>query len=423
MPSAVQSRQASSDTVASTSFSSLPPSTPRRPLVRTTFFGLIILGFVGTGVGVYAYYNTFSIWPDELRGDLRAAIKAHRRGERKMAEALYRRALETAQGMSLEKLGKMPLLKVSGISIALGSLLEEQGKLKEAYQIYSESLQYMEEKGKTPEERIRAVALAQRCGDLAAIKEVSEALLPETIPAHVEASSLAEHHLRWSVEELLRLAVSEKDRMEALSNPESGLVLADLELPPWIEGATLGASLEALGQLYASQGRSEYAIPLYVQAINLLMPANKASRTSEPTVAERCRTGILMNNIAQLLTDADKSGSKVDEAATWALKGLDIVGYALRGAGWDGKEGKGFKKIEAGDDARTNEVKGQCWHAEVALLSNLGEIARMKKDDCKAREMFQRAYMKADLYGMREYRSRAAQALSELERTTSPKSK
>jgi tetratricopeptide (TPR) repeat protein len=330
--------------------------------------------------------------------------------------------LEKAIIMPPEKLGEMALLKVSGISIALGSLLEEQGKLNEAYVIFSDSLRQVREKGSSPEERMRAVALAQRCGDLASIEEVSQ-LLSDTVPTLADSSSLAEDHLRWSVEELLRLTVSDTDRSEALSNPESPLILADLDLPPWISGATLGASLEALGQLYASQGRSEYAIPLYVQAINLLMPANKASRTRDPTVSERCRTGILMNNIAHLLIDADKSSAKVDEATTWALKGLDIVGFALRGARWDGKKGKGFTNVVASDEARTNEVKGQCWNAEVALLSNLGEMARLKKDDCKARDMFQRTYMKADMYGMREYRSRAAQALSELERSINEKTK
>jgi hypothetical protein len=225
--------------------------------------------------------------------------------------------------------------------------------------------------------------------------------------------------LRWSVEELLRLAISEQDRSDTLSNPEGGaLILADLDLPPWISGTTLGASLEALGQLYASQGRSEYAIPLYIQTINLLMPGSKSSRSRDPTVAERCRTGILMNNVAQLLIDADKSSAKVDEATSWALKGLDIVSFALRGAGWDGKAGQGFKNVEKTDDLRTREVKGQCWTAEVALLSNLAEMARMKKDDCKARSLFQQAYMKADMYGIREARSRAASALGDLERNT-----
>lgn len=316
--------------------------------------------------------------------------------------------------MTPEKLGAMPILKISGISIALGSFLEEQGNLVEAYKVYEQSLQDVKQSARVPEERMRAVTLAQRCGDLAGIKEVAQSVSLDRPNA---ATSLAEEHLEWSVEELLRLAVSDVERAKATSKADSAIMLADLELPPWVSGATLGASLEALGQLYAKQGRSEYAIPLYVQCINLLMPANKESRKREPTVSDRCQTGILMNNIAQLLVDADKSKAKVDEATSWALKGLDIVAFALRGAGWDGKEGRGFKNIESNDETRTNQVKGLCWTAEVALLINLAELARIKKDDCKARELFQRTYLKADQYGMREVRSRAAQALSELERT------
>lgn len=84
-------RLASSDSVASTSFASIPPSPPRRPLVRTTFLALTLLGIATTGAGLYAYYNTFSTWPDEIRGDLRTALKAQRRGDKKRAEAAYRR--------------------------------------------------------------------------------------------------------------------------------------------------------------------------------------------------------------------------------------------------------------------------------------------------------------------------------------------
>ena len=86
---AVQMRNASTDTVASTSFSSLPPTAPRRPRVRTTFLGLTLLGVVVTGIGLYTYYNTFSVWPEEVRGDLRTALKAHKRGDNRRAEAAY----------------------------------------------------------------------------------------------------------------------------------------------------------------------------------------------------------------------------------------------------------------------------------------------------------------------------------------------
>lgn len=86
-----QRRQASTETSASTSFASLQPSPPQRPLVRTTFLGLTLLGVATTAIGLYAYFNAFSSWPAEVRDDLRTALKAHKRGDVRRAEAAYRR--------------------------------------------------------------------------------------------------------------------------------------------------------------------------------------------------------------------------------------------------------------------------------------------------------------------------------------------
>lgn len=128
-----------------------------------------------------------------------------------------------------------------------------------------------------------------------------------------------------------------------------------------------------------------------------------------------------MNNIAQLIIDARDVHGKIDDSLAWALRGLDIVAFTLRGTGWDQKGGQGIKNVQGDDERRTNEVKALCYTAEVALLINLGELSRIKKNDCKAREFFQKAYVRSDLYGMREARSRAAQALSELEQSSKNK--
>lgn len=400
-----------------------------RPRVRTSFLTLTLVGVIATSVGLYTYYQAFSIWPKEIRDDLRTALKAQRKGDFRRAEAAYRSALKTAQLLPEEQLGTNPLLKISGIGIALGSCLEDAGRLKEAYEAYNDTLEWTRSRAKTGNDRLRAVALAQRCGDFAGIKELQVELPGPSRAAQADGvTSLAEEHLRWSVEEMLRLAVPEETRARVLgggghemqsteAQQQDGVVLADLPLPPWLSTATLGASLESLGQLYAAQGRRTYAVPLYVQAINLLMPPHQTKRKQSPTVADRCRTGILMNNVAQLLVDAKDESRKVDDATAWAMRGLDIVAYVLRGTGWDQKGTQGVRTVESGgaDEARSNEVKATCWTAEVALLINLGELSRLRRDDCKAREFFQRAYVRSDTYGMREARARCAQALSELE--------
>lgn len=86
-----QRRQASTETSASTSFASLPPAPPQRPLVRTTFLSLTFLGVATTAIGIYLYFNAFSSWPEEVRNDLRTALKSQKRGDVRRAEAAYRR--------------------------------------------------------------------------------------------------------------------------------------------------------------------------------------------------------------------------------------------------------------------------------------------------------------------------------------------
>lgn len=335
--------------------------------------------------------------------------------------------MEVAQSLPEERFGDDALLKVSGISIALASCLENSGDYLSAYEAYTDSLNWVRIHATTAEERLRAVALAQKSGDLAKIPEVAT-LLPPLSSGRDENGTItshAEQHLRWSVEELLRLAIPPETRSKVLegNGDSQPVVLAELDLPPWLDSVSLGASLEALGQLYASQRRSALAIPLYIQAINLLMPPKSSAdqKPKNPTVAERCRTGILMNNIAQLIIDARDVHGKIDDSLAWALRGLDIVAFTLRGTGWDQKGGQGIKNVQGDDERRTNEVKALCYTAEVALLINLGELSRIKKNDCKAREFFQKAYVRSDLYGMREARSRAAQALSELEQSSKNK--
>lgn len=406
------------EAITATSFSSMPSDGPQpgKPRIRTLFYGLIALAIAATGAGLYTFYGSFTTWPKEVRDDLRAGLKAQRNGDWAKAEARFRKALETATALPQDKLGDDALLKLSGISISLGSVLEHAGHLRKAYDVYAEALQNVIQQGKTPAERMRAVALSQKCGDLANIREVRD-----SFGLGSASQSKAEEHLRWSVEELLRLVVPDETRQSIVQGNTGAIYVSDLDLPPWLTDTTLGASLESLGQFYAAQGRSSYAIPLYLQAINVLMPGDKDKRKHNPTVAERCRAGILMNNVAQLLVDSEEANAqpKTEEATQWAMRGLDIVQFALRGTGWDGKGGQGFKSVEGSDDRRMNEVKGQCWTAQVALLINLGELSRLRKDNCKAREFFQRAYQQADTYGMREARSRCAQALSELERTKS----
>ncbi|CEH17367.1 Tetratricopeptide-like helical [Ceraceosorus bombacis] len=347
--------------------------------VRTLFRALVGAGILATGYGLYEYYAMFQTWPKEIRGTLRSAVKLHRQGEARRAEVAYRSALALALKMEGGELGKDANLKISGISIALGSLLEEHEQLVAAYDVYNDALTRLrdESTGATSgPERMRAVAIAQRLGDLASTTEVSAA---------------------------------------------AGVTLSELELPAWVQASELGASLEALATLYANRGRAEYAAPLYLQAISLLLPPAE-QRKRNATAAERCRAAVMMSNLSLIFLQAAPKGAAGDEGRTqgksWAEKGLSIVEKTNAMAGWAGEKAKA--KVEGGqDEDRVRQVRAECASAETTLLFNLGYMSELASDPCQARKYFQRAYKRADDNGLREARSHAAEALSRLERSGS----
>lgn len=66
-----------------------------------------------------------------------------------------------------------------------------------------------------------------------------------------------------------------------------------------------------------------YAIPLYLQAIGLLVPL--ASSKKKATVEERCRGGQLMNNLAELSIRGEPTDAKRKQAEAWARQGLATI--------------------------------------------------------------------------------------------------
>ena len=399
------------------------------------FAGLSAFAIALTVYGVWDYFAAFRVWPKELREPLRAAVKAQRNGKWKRSEKNFRVALETARMLGAEKLGKDPLLKTTGIAIALSAVLEEQGAWQEAIQVYLDALeevrqtqQAASETKRTPQERMRAVALAQKIGDIAQKPGVHAPTMangPRTI-----TEEPCESYLAWSVEEMMRL----------VRGPSKEPVhLEDLPLPPWVDRQDLGASVEALGAFYASRGMAEYAVPLYVQAISMLLPTRRkrdaANDSPPPTVAERCHAAILMNNISQALTQFHTDPETMQRAIAWATKGLDLVSltsyragflsdmpseerdWLLQFSGLDPQRIGGVAKtVEAESDMRLAHVKQQCLGTQFVLLYNLGMFYSMQNDKPTARTLFRRAMRQADRMQLRDARSQCARAIARLDR-------
>ncbi|CAO1613353.1 unnamed protein product [Sympodiomycopsis kandeliae] len=482
----------------------------RMPL-KATLYVLLTSSVLLTGVGLYQFYNAFQTWPKDLREDLRAAVKFRRDGEWKGAELKFRSAIAKAQSMSPEELGSDPLLKLTGIWIALASMFEESNQIDKAYVAYQEGFKLCltnnrsspSEKdtvaGRNGPERARAVAISQKLGELALkiadlgpnsaaataaklfqsnqtpaqkalkyIKKDEESSpspsssgqpeeIPEVIPFETrkEAANAAEDHLVWCVEELLRLTVPENVQQQAAlvsanqreqskggesaeSSPSS-VSLADLDLPPWVTKTDLLASLESLGSFYARAGKTEYAVPLFLQALEFLIPTNSQRPKSSITISDRCKAAIIMNNLSQVFLNDDVNlqtnqefikaknahGSQLNQSIAWAKKGLDLIQNTNTKAGWilSDNNSSGSSKVSAAkeligseDAIRTQQVKEECLLTEITLLINLGALSQMKDDKCDARNYLQRAYRLANQEGYREARIRAAGILSSLQR-------
>lgn len=233
-----------------------------------------------------------------------------------------------------------------------------------------------------------------------------------------EAADAAEKHLVWSVEELLRLTVPSEIQQNAanqvaaaggsptdVKQQETGetdtptsVSLAELDLPPWVAKSDILSSLESLGSFYARAGETQYAIPLFLQALEILLPTNPAMRAKRPTssvtVNDRCQASVIMNNISETflsgkeVDDAefkkaqDAHGGRVGQATAWAKKGLDLVQNTNGKVGW-GLEGEaaknaGVTKVEGVEDVgRTDMVRKECLFAEVVLLTNLATLSQV----------------------------------------------
>ena len=72
------------------------------------------------------------------------------------------------------------------------------------------------------------------------------------------------------------------------------MLVGELELPSWVTKSDVGATLESLGNLYARKGNVEYAMPLYLQSISLLLPPAQAKKP-EPSVGDKCHAATIVS--------------------------------------------------------------------------------------------------------------------------------
>ena len=155
-----------------------------------------------------------------------------------MSSALAR-AKETAESLDC--------LKISGISIALGAVLEELLDRPAAYDVYAAAhsdLITPSSSSRTVrrKERMRAVALSMRLAELANAMRQEER---------------EEMQLVWATEEVLRLSRGIPEGHPLSGETTQPEEMGALQLPAWVDKTDAASVLERLGEFYAQRGKIE----------------------------------------------------------------------------------------------------------------------------------------------------------------------
>lgn len=217
-------------------------------------------------------------------------------------------------------LGVSKSLVVTGLHISLAQVLELSERVRDAQVELSSALSYLLSiPHKSPSETHRCIALSVKLGDM----------------SYKMRDTTAENYYEWALEEMFRVSRVEKERKEQVKreapeksddNTQLSLMTHQLNLPKWVSVSDLGACLERLAAIYAEQGQAARAVPLYMQAITLLMPPQKF-RAAQPPTSDKCRAALLMTNLSSVLT-AHPSSRNLDTALQWANKAIDVVEHA-----------------------------------------------------------------------------------------------
>ena len=201
---------------------------------------------------------------------------------------------------------------MSGLYIALAGMLEKDGHLLSAYQSLHSALEHF---GPDPlssklrarisgpwtngvalstADHTRAIAITQKMGHLALKMTYGSTIT--TYPTSPEPNApkswieAAERHLSSSLTAMLKLGV--------FTTPSNGPVVVgrDISLPQTsnpenepsggsIDRKGLGATMEALAEVYAKQGQHALAGQLLIQAVSTLLPPQM---TESPPVQDQC---------------------------------------------------------------------------------------------------------------------------------------
>jgi tetratricopeptide (TPR) repeat protein len=284
---------------------------PRRSIqIPPLPIALCAFGFGCLGFGLYQYFTSdIQKYPVPVRQALRKALYYENYGnDPSLALDYYKQALELAlESEELEDHSQ----HVSGIMIQYGTLLENQGKPREARDILTNciglilhinkehaadliknvELSNMELEGS---DRIKSLGIAQKLGDLS---------------VQLKDDASAEKWYSWSVEQMFKSTIPKMNESDIELDAKEKLFNAE-NMPKWLTKTDVGAAMEALAAFYAERRNYEFALPLYLRALSLY-----------PSINEQCHASVLMCNISEVFAGM----GQYQEAVKWAEDGIELA--------------------------------------------------------------------------------------------------
>lgn len=284
---------------------------PRRTIhIPPLPIALTVFGFGCLGLGLYQYFwSDIQKYPVPVRQALRKALYYENYGnDASLAIDYYRQALELAlESEALEN--NSP--HVTGILIQYGTLLEKEGRAREARDVLSNCIGYLlnmkpeditsqiqnielSNTELTGSDRLKILGIAQKLGDLS---------------TELKDDKAAEKWYSWSVEQMFKSTVSKADGSGVEIDAKDKLFNAE-NMPKWLTHTDVGASMEALAAFYAERGNYEYALHLYLRTLSLY-----------PALKETCHASVVMCNIAEAFAGM----GQYQEAIKWAEDGIELA--------------------------------------------------------------------------------------------------
>jgi len=321
---------------------------------------MIVVAVAGTAYVVFDFYSSVTTYPKAIRPDLRKAIKAEK--DRPLASArYYRQAWEAARAIDPSELGSAWPKKLSGLGIALAARLEGNGSFKDALQVLHTAWGDLNEPSKTNKGmRARRVAMASKMADLA---------------SEVDDGTLEEEWAVWAVEEVLRSGLEENESGKGKDKADE----EELALPSWVSKAETASVLERLGSLYAKKGNVEYAVPLYLQALQQ-MPLRVSPQKSffsmspdQATSTSLCQAAVLFNNLSELFAQrAAPNTDELKQALQWGHRAIEALREASKMGLDNAEDPEGCRKtgvVVQTNQATLLEMSGDLRSAEMLFTS------------------------------------------------------